>query len=112
MRVSRHFVLAVLLASPSSVEAQRGDAAFDALVARHISARAERSPEWATSVGLHTADDRLDDRRATAFAADSARIERERRALAAIDTSRLTVARRIDWLLLRSALDAASQDAR
>ena len=110
MRLSHLVVLATLLAQ--SAGAQRADAAFDALVASHIAARTARSPEWATSAGLHTADDLLDDRRAAAFAADSARIDRERRALAAIDTSRLTVGRRIDWLLLRSALDAAWQDAR
>ncbi len=88
------------------------NAAFDALVKRHLAVRAKRSPEWATSVGLHTADDRLDDRTAAAFAADSARILAEQRTLAGIDTSRLDQRRRVDWLLLSAALDAASQDAR
>lgn len=113
MRILPAITLLLPLAFPSAAVAQRGaDAAFDALVRRHIAARAARSPEWATAAGLHTADHRLDDRSAPALAADSARVAHELRILASIDTARLTDARRIDWLLLRSALDASAQDAR
>ena len=113
MRILPALVLLLPLAFPSDAVAQRGaDAAFDALARRHIAARAARSPEWSTAAGLHTADHRLDDRSAPALAADSARVARELRILASVDTTRLTDARRIDWLLLRSALDASAQDAR
>src|SRR5687768_16587046 len=86
-------------------------AAFDSLVKRHIDARARRDPEWATSVGLHTADDRLTDRSAAAERADSLAAESERRALLAIDTTRLDERRRIDWLLFESVLSTSIADA-
>ena len=104
--------LAALAAAVTPASAQESDAVFDSLVRRHIASRAARSPEWATAVGLHTADHRLDDRSARAFAADSARIDTELRALASIDTAELSERRRVDWLLLRSALAASAQDAR
>ena len=86
-------------------------AAFDSLVKRHIDARARRDPEWATTVGLHTADDRLTDRSAAAERADSLAAEAERRALLAIDTTKLDEARRIDWILFESVLSTAIADA-
>ncbi|MDQ3698112.1 MAG: DUF885 domain-containing protein [Gemmatimonadota bacterium] len=85
--------------------------ALDSFVRQHIDARAARSPEWATRVGLHTATDRLDDRSAASFRRDSARIVAERRALLAIDTSALDERRRIDWLLMESVLATSAQDA-
>jgi uncharacterized protein (DUF885 family) len=87
------------------------DSLFDSLVRRHIDARAAASPEWATTVGLHTADSTLDERAAASFARDSARIHAELRALEAMDTTRLDQRRRVDWLLLRSVLETGVRDA-
>ena len=86
-------------------------AAFDSLVQRHLRDRARSSPEWATSVGLHTADARLDDRSAAAERRDSVRTAGRRAELAAIDTARLDERRRVDWLLLDAALATALHDA-
>ena len=85
--------------------------AFDSLVTRHIAAKARRDPEWATSVGLHTGDGRLTDRSAAAERADSMALEAERRALLAIDTTKLDERRRIDWILFESVLSTAIADA-
>lgn len=101
--------LALALVTPPSDSAAR--AAFDSLVSRHVAARARTSPEWATGVGLHTADARLDDRSAAARRADSLQTAREARALTAIDTAQLDARRRVDWLLLRSVLDGETQGA-
>lgn len=84
---------------------------FDALVRRHVEERARRSPEWATSVGLHDWDPLLDDRRATAHAADSAAWAALGDSLAAIDTAALDERRRVDWLLLRGAVRGRVNDA-
>ena len=106
-----------LVALPLPATAQRprsgadARAAFDALVQRHLLDRARSSPEWATSVGIHTMDSRLDDRTAAAQRRDSSRTADQRAALAAIDTARLDERRRVDWLLLDAALATALQDA-
>ena len=103
----------VALPLPAAAQRPRGGAhaAFDALVERHLLDRARSSPEWATSVGIHTMDSRLDDRTAAAERRDSSRAANERAALAAIDTSQLDERRRVDWLLLDAALATALQDA-
>jgi uncharacterized protein (DUF885 family) len=108
-------------ASAQGVPRQNGDGAapratkaaaeFDGLVRRHLLDRARSSPEWATSVGLHTMDSRLDDRSADAERRGSVRVAGERAALAAIDTARLDERRRIDWLLLDAALATQLRDA-
>ena len=85
--------------------------AFDALVQSHIHERARANPEWATNVGLHSADDRLTDRSAAARTLDSARAAAELSELVAIDTARLDERRRIDWLLFRSVLETALHEA-
>ncbi|MBA3672631.1 MAG: DUF885 domain-containing protein [Gemmatimonadaceae bacterium] len=109
MRLHELLVL-LALAAPATLSAQGGTATFDALVRRHLAERARRSPEWSTSVGVHLADNRLDDRSATARAGDSARVATELARLRAIDTNRLDQRRRVDWLLLRSALETSAQD--
>lgn len=99
-------------AAAAGAQAQASPAAaFDTLVQRHLRERARASPEWATSVGLHTADARLDDRSAAAERRDSVRTAALRAALAAIDTARLDERRRVDWLLLDAALATALHDA-
>ena len=77
---------------------------FDTLVEQHVHDRARHDPEWATSVGLHTADSLLTDRSAAKMHADSARLANELRRLHAIDTSALDTPRVVDWLLLQSVL--------
>lgn len=101
----------VLPAMPAPAQGQQAAAAFDTLVTRHIDARARRDPEWATDVGLHTADHRLTDRSAAAERADSLAIDAERRVLLAIDTTGLDPQRRIDWLLFESVLATSLADA-
>ena len=84
---------------------------FDALVQHHLLQRAKMQPEWATAVGIHSYNSRLNDRRAAAFARDSAEAAKQRASLAAIDTTKLDVRRRIDWLLLAAVLDTRIHDA-
>ena len=84
---------------------------FDALIQHHMLQRAKIQPEWATSVGIHSYNSRLNDRRTAAYARDSAFAVEERTALFAIDTTQLDVRRRIDWLLLASVLDTRIHDA-
>lgn len=111
------FLLAASLAAataavtPAPATAQQPAAAFDSLVKRHIDGRARRDPEWATSVGLHSADDKLTDRSAAAERADSLVAEAERRSLLAIDTTTLDERRRIDWILFESVLSTSIADA-
>jgi len=103
--------LALRADSAPPVPADSAVTAFDRLVQRHLLDRARSSPEWATSVGLHTMDSRLDDRSAAARRRDSVRVAAERAALAAIDTAGLDERRRIDWLLLDAALVTELHDA-
>ncbi|MGH7663681.1 MAG: DUF885 domain-containing protein [Gemmatimonadaceae bacterium] len=105
-------LLAALLATQQPAASDSTAARhFDALVQRHIDDRAHDNPEWATTVGLHTADHLLSDRSAAAMRRDSLRAAAERRALHAIDTTRLDERRRIDWLLFDSVLDTDLHDA-
>lgn len=84
---------------------------FDILIQRHLEVTARDNPEWATSIGLHTADHRLTDRSAGAHARDSARAAAERRLLATVDTGALDIPRRIDWLLFKSVAATREHEA-
>ncbi|HEY0995004.1 MAG TPA: DUF885 domain-containing protein [Gemmatimonadaceae bacterium] len=101
--------LLLLLAAP--LTAQSANARLDALVARHVRELDARSPEWSTGAGLHSADDRLDDRSAPARLRDSALTAATLRRLQAIDTTRLDGRHRVDWLLFHSVLETALFDA-
>lgn len=85
---------------------------FDALIEEHVQERARRDPEWATSVGLHTADSILTDRRAAKVHADSIHAASELARLKAIDTTGLDSRRVVDWLLLQSVLRTSQHTAR
>lgn len=84
---------------------------FDGLIQHHMLQRAKMQPEWATSVGIHSYNSRLNNRTAAGFARDSANATAERTELVAIDTALLDERRRIDWLLLMSVLDTKIHDA-
>jgi uncharacterized protein (DUF885 family) len=84
---------------------------FDTLVEQHVHDRARHDPEWATSVGLHTADSLLTDRSTAKMHADSARLANELHRLHAIDTSALDTRRVVDWLLLQSVLQTSEHTA-
>src|SRR5215212_5587555 len=105
MRTTRILTLAALLLCASDLHAQAKPPArkavtakrdtmppsanvlFDSLVSRHVKERARRHPEWATSVGLHAYDPLLDDRRASARAADSVAWAAFGDSLSALDTA-------------------------
>ena len=94
---------------PANLEAERRK--FDGMVQHHMLQRAKLQPEWATSVGIHSYNSRLNNRTTAGFARDSADAVAQRTALATIDTTKLDAPRRIDWLLLTSVLDTRIHDA-
>lgn len=97
--------------SPEVLRARDARRVFGVLVQRHVDVRARLHPEWATSVGLHTADYRLDDRSAAAHSRDSTRAAAERRLLRTVDTAALVVQQRIDWVMLAGVLDSEVRES-
>jgi uncharacterized protein (DUF885 family) len=69
---------------------------LDELLARH--------PEWATTLGVHTHDDRLPDGSAEAMAAESALLATRAADLAAVDLATLSTQNRVDALILANFL--------
>ena len=98
-------------ARPSTPTPAATRAKFDALIQHHMLQRAKLQPEWATSVGIHSYNSRLNNRTTAGFARDSADAASQRAELALIDTAQLDVRRQIDWLLLTSVLDTKVHDA-
>jgi uncharacterized protein (DUF885 family) len=81
------------------------DEQFDTLAARYLREFPEQSPVYATGLGDHRFDDRLDDVSAAAWQSRQVFADAYLTALDGIDGSRLSRARQVDALLLRNALE-------
>jgi uncharacterized protein (DUF885 family) len=82
------------------------DRAFEALTEAYLADLAVFSPVAATSIGDHSADDRLDEVDAAARKRLAALYERYRSALAEIDIAKLSRPNQVDARLLAHALDS------
>ncbi|WP_220792117.1 DUF885 domain-containing protein [Gluconacetobacter azotocaptans] len=102
-RGSRRLLLAftALLATTAAHAAP----ALDALEKSHFEAEWAASPVGSTLLGIHATDGRLDDVSAPAIAAQTARLHRERDALAALDVSALPQRRQDDRDILVADID-------
>ncbi len=91
-------------ATPASVAS--GNEAFDEISRSYFEDLYQRQPTWATYLGIHKYDDRLDDysRKAVDDSAASARRFRER--VAAIDNASLSLVRQLDREQLLRAIDS------
>lgn len=89
------------------VGAQSGDAAFENLAESYIGDLSNFSPVYATVIGDHRADHRLDEVDAAARKARRALYEKYRVALAAIDRDQLSRANQVDAELLRNDVESS-----
>ena len=91
-------------ATPASVPS--GNEAFDEVSRSYLEDVYQRQPTWATYLGIHKYDDRLDDysRKAVDDGAASARHFRER--VAAIENASLSLERQLDREQLLRAIDS------
>ena len=83
-----------------------GDASFDVVSHEYLEDLYRRSPTWATYLGIHRYDDRLEDysHRAVIDAIAAARSSRNR--LTAIDPQRLSADKHLDYEQLLRAIDS------
>ena len=99
---------AIACASPQAPSARVpvGNQAFDEVSRSFLDDLYQRQPTWATYLGVHKYDDRLDDysRKGVDDAIASARSFRER--IAAIDAASLTLERQLDREQLLRAIDS------
>ena len=99
---------AIACASPQSPSASlpAGNQAFDEVSRAFLDDLYQRQPTWATYLGIHKYDDRLDDysRKGVDDAIASARAFREK--VAAIDAASLTLERQLDREQLLRAIDS------
>ena len=80
------------------------DLTFQALAGTILDELLARHPDWATTLGVHTHDDRLPDGSAAAYAAESAWLAGRAAELAAIDGATLSIQNRVDALILGNFL--------
>jgi uncharacterized protein (DUF885 family) len=88
--------------TPPTPEVPSADAAFVTLADAILDDTLERHPEWATTVGDHRYDDRLDDRGPGTLAGERAAIARQRADLDRIDAAALSPANQVDAEILRN----------
>jgi uncharacterized protein (DUF885 family) len=98
-------LLALLIGSPAY--AQSENAAFEKLAQRYLVELPMFSPVYATQVGDHSADHKLDQVDATARERNLASYEKYKIALGAIDREQLSRANQVDAELLRNELESS-----
>ena len=92
-------------AAPPPPPAPTADQQFDALSARYLQEFPEHSPVYATALGDHRFDARLDDVSADAWQSRQVFAEVYLSALGGIDSGKLSRDRQVDALLLRNDLE-------
>src|SRR5260221_453892 len=80
------------------------DLTFQALAGAILDELLARHPEWATTLGVHTHDEKLADGSAAAFAAESAWLADRAARLAVLDLDSLSTQNRVDALILANFL--------
>jgi uncharacterized protein (DUF885 family) len=95
-------VLVLVSCSPQPTE----DHKFEALAKNYIEKLLEMNPEWATNLGDHRYDHRLNDYSLAAVERDRKFNQAYLDSLAAIDVSRLGTENRIDFKIMRSNLES------
>ncbi|HKT79287.1 MAG TPA: DUF885 domain-containing protein [Vicinamibacterales bacterium] len=107
---SAAFVLAGALqisctASPQAPAAPSGDEAFAKLAGDILQDTFRRHPAWATDLGIHTYDDRLEDVSQAARIAESMALEEFRASLASIEPAQLSLDKQLDREMLIRQID-------
>jgi uncharacterized protein (DUF885 family) len=95
-------VLALTSCSPRPTEDQK----FEALARNYIERLLEMNPEWATNLGEHRYDHRMNDYSLAAVERDRQFTRMYLDSLVAIDTNRLSTVNRIDFKIMRANLEA------
>ena len=106
-------LLILLLVSACGSAAERpaatnsdGNAAFDAVSGAYLEDLYQRRPTWATSLGIHKYDDRLEDYSRTAVDEAIASARQFQARVAAIDVATLSPDRQLDHEQLRHEIDS------
>jgi len=99
--------LLLLVISSGPLQAQSENEAFEKLAERFLAELPMFSPVYATQIGDHSADHKLDQVNAVARERNLASFEKYRIALGAIDREQLSRANQVDAALLQSELDAS-----
>lgn len=102
-RSPRHLLL--VFATALATTAAHAAPSLDSLEKSHFDAEWAASPVSATMLGLHMADDRLDDLSARTVSAQTSRLHRERDALTALNVSSLPPRRQNDRDILIADID-------
>ena len=85
------------------------DHRFDTLVSRYHDQQFRRHPSWATVMGLHLQDDRLEDYSLAAARAEAEELQAFRAELAAVDPEQLSPALAADRTWLLAVIDGQLQ---
>ena len=103
------FVVLWMMASvviSSCAPRQNGDQHFESLASNYIEKLLQLNPEWATSLGDHRFDARLNDYSGAGVAAQRSLAKAYLDSLASVDMNRLSPINRIDYKILRTNLES------
>ena len=96
---------AAIMVSVQILDAQQGDARFDALTTDFLKGFYAANPISATGIGVHDFDNLLDDVSPAALLLESQRLRQVKLQLAGIDAKSLSKSKNIDYRLLVESVD-------